>query len=232
MDGGYEMSDRSADEPVKDFKEPRVSFIADHTEELARLIDKTLNYADRLKTMKLVSISVALALSAALMSFVTSKFVGLDMNRSILSGLVTNFEPEKFATIDQVNDLKASNAKIQEALTAALDTIAKSGGGDAAQAFELSSLKASVTLVDQRLAVIERSISESPEKALSIPLLRKDQETLAKEIDTGRAAVSIELARIYDQQKWMLGGVGTVLVAVVAALFTALFKIIFKPKDD
>lgn len=85
--------------------------------------------------------------------------------------------------------------------------------------------------IDERLAILERSISENPEKALSIPMLRKDQENMSRAIDGNKIAVSAELTRIYDQQKWILGGIGTVLFAAVTALLTALFKMILKGKE-
>lgn len=54
---------------------------------------------------------------------------------------------------------------------------------------------------------------------------------MSKAIEGNKVAVSAELTRIYDQQKWILGGIGTVLFAAVTALLAALFKMILKGKE-
>ncbi len=54
---------------------------------------------------------------------------------------------------------------------------------------------------------------------------------MAKSIEANRVAVAVEVDRIYDMQKWILGGIGTVLFAVVTALFAALYKAVMGKRD-
>ncbi|WP_460418757.1 hypothetical protein [Pseudomonas sp. microsymbiont 2] len=92
-------------------------------------------------------------------------------------------------------------------------------------------VKADINLLSGRVGVLEKSISDSPEKALSIPLLRRDQESMSKTIEANKLAVNSELTRIYDQQKWMLTGIGTALLAALTALAGALYKTVNRVPD-
>ncbi|AIR90194.1 hypothetical protein [Pseudomonas cremoricolorata] len=95
----------------------------------------------------------------------------------------------------------------------------------------LGMVKSDVNLLSGRIGVLEKSISDSPEKALSIPLLRRDQESMSKTIEANKQAVNSELGRIYDQQKWMLTGIGTALLAALTALAGALYKTVNRVPD-
>lgn len=86
-------------------------------------------------------------------------------------------------------------------------------------------------LLKDRVNVLEGAISNSPERALSIPLLRRDQENMSKLIESNRQAVDAQLARIYDQQKWMLTGIGTALLAALTALGGALYRMFSRSPD-
>lgn len=83
-----------------------------------------------------------------------------------------------------------------------------------------------------RLKSIESAILESPERALSIPLLRKDIAESAKRVEEYRIASRFETDRLYEQQKWMLGGIGTVLLAVIGGAITIIFRSLPNGRGD
>ncbi|ULQ46355.1 hypothetical protein JN531_014800 [Flagellatimonas centrodinii] len=89
---------------------------------------------------------------------------------------------------------------------------------------EQQKLATAVATVDERLQRIEAAIVESPERALSIPLLRKDLDESSRRLEEYREASRAEVGRLYDQQKWMLGGIGTVLLAVIGGAITTIFR--------
>ncbi|NWB68076.1 hypothetical protein [Pseudomonas sp. I8001] len=122
-------------------------------------------------------------------------------------------------TTGEIFQLNKDFAEMSKALTRAAKYGSASFDG-----LEFAMLKERVESINERLTSIERSISDSPEKALSIPLLRKDQENMAKSMDAGKIAVKIEMDRLYEQQKWMLGGIGAVLLTVIGAALSALSK--------
>jgi hypothetical protein len=82
----------------------------------------------------------------------------------------------------------------------------------------------SMKLFGTRLAAIEAAIQESPEKALSIPLIRKDLSQSEKRIEEIHGIMKADIDRLYDQNRWILGGIGTVLVTVIAGAAGIIFK--------
>jgi len=82
------------------------------------------------------------------------------------------------------------------------------------------------SLLDDRVRLIESSISQSPEKALSIPLLRRDLEELERKFDEYKINSKIDADRLWSQQNTILQGIGALLLAVAAAAVTILYKAI------
>jgi prefoldin subunit 5 len=85
--------------------------------------------------------------------------------------------------------------------------------------------------IDSRLASLEAAILESPERALAIPLLRKELEESSKRDDQYKVIIRAEIDRLYEQQKWILGGIGTVLLAVAGGAITILMRSFSKGKS-
>lgn len=63
---------------------------------------------------------------------------------------------------------------------------------------KLAMYETDMKLLKNRMIAMENSISNSPERVLSIPLLRRDQQNMSKLIESSRQAVDSQLARIYD----------------------------------
>ncbi|MDH2077200.1 hypothetical protein [Pseudomonas atacamensis] len=218
-------------EAVRKMRESSEQMSKEQQSYASKLADRSNEYERRLRSVKLAMMSVALAGACAAMVPVMSQFLGWDSNRSIISRGIVFSDPSKFASADEVELLRSSVSKAEELLSSAIKQINQPNNNGQVLIVELTSLKAAVKSIDERLEILERSISENPEKALSIPMLRKDQENMSKAIEGNKVAVSAELTRIYDQQKWILGGIGTVLFAAVTALLAALFKMILKGKE-
>lgn len=89
----------------------------------------------------------------------------------------------------------------------------------------------SILKVSARLEVLEKAILESPEKSLAIPMMRKDQDLLSKSFEISRAAMKQEIDRLYEQQKWMLSGIGAVLLAVIAWSLNIISKAYLKASE-
>lgn len=85
-----------------------------------------------------------------------------------------------------------------------------------------------ISELSNRLGALEAAISESPEKALSIPMLRKDQKSLSKELDASRSAFKSEMDRLNDQFRWILSGIATALVLMLGGALAMLGNIYFK----
>jgi len=100
-----------------------------------------------------------------------------------------------------------------------------------AQTAQQARLAAAMEDVEKRLGSLEKAILASPERALSIPLIRKDLDDSGKRLEEFKVSSRAELDRIYEQQKWMLGGIGTVLLAVAGGAITILLRSISKSKE-
>lgn len=75
-----------------------------------------------------------------------------------------------------------------------------------------------------RMDRIENAIMESPEKALSLPLLRKDLESVRSELAMRSQAASVEINRIYDLAKWLAAAVASILSGILAWVATTIYN--------
>ena len=72
-----------------------------------------------------------------------------------------------------------------------------------------------IIALETSLSVIEKAVVDNPERAMSIPMLRRDIDSLA-EISALTAAQSRDdIGRIYDQNKWFIGLMATIAIAVI-----------------
>ena len=86
---------------------------------------------------------------------------------------------------------------------------------------KLQAAEIALTTLQEELRGMEAAVGESPEKALAVPLLRKDMDALRASGSESLAAVEADLERQYDLMKWILGtfalGMLTVVITVVTA---------------
>lgn len=132
-------------------------------------------------------------------------------------------------------DISALRSQIQslDARLARLDDLSRALSVPGTSiSLEQRQLAGRIAALDERLKSIEGAVIESPERALSIPLLRKDIAESIKRVDEYRLASRSETDRLYEQQKWILGGIGTVLLAVIGGAITIIFRSLHKYKAD
>lgn len=193
-----------------------------------------LEFARRAKSLRLAAISVALLGVLASTTAVTYQFFNWDKKSPSINSVFDSAFKKTFATADEVDQLRTEIPDFEKIFSRAKILLAERRETDDSPGLkylEFSALESSVSKIDARLTVLERSIADNPEKALSIPMLRKDQENMEKSIEANKVALTIELNRIYELQKWILGGIGTVLFAAVTALLSALYNALMAKKD-
>jgi hypothetical protein len=83
---------------------------------------------------------------------------------------------------------------------------------------------AEIAALTMQLQALNSAIMSSPEKSLAIPLLRKDIDATAKRLEDIQNQGRSEVNRLYDQQKWMLGGIGAVLLAIAGGATTIILR--------
>lgn len=100
---------------------------------------------------------------------------------------------------------------------------------DAALAGKLSSIQANLDDVRTRMEKLEAAIMASPAKALEIPLLQRDLESVKAMNVATLQAQKDSTAQIYDLLKWLIGLIGGGSILTIGA---QLFFGSRKGKDD
>lgn len=127
-----------------------------------------------------------------------------------------NFRDKLKAIEGVVNDLPSKTREMIE------------GSAGAKNNIDYVLLDKRISELSNRLGALEAAISDSPEKALSVPMLRKDQASLSREVEASRIAVKSEIDRLNEQFKWILNGIAAALVLMLGAALTMLGNVYFK----
>jgi FtsZ-binding cell division protein ZapB len=100
---------------------------------------------------------------------------------------------------------------IQMRINALINTDQKTSSGQ-----QLAAVRAEIKATNSRLDVLEKGLLDSPEKALSVPLLRNDLENLKLGYKQDMDNMAKGIDRVYDQNKWFLGLMFTMAVGLIA----------------
>ncbi len=122
--------------------------------------------------------------------------------------------------LDRMNsELKSVNALIESIKVSANKSYPN---------MDLAVLDGKVDDLARRLKILENAISSDPEKALVVPMLRKDHELLAKQFKDSVVAAKLDYDRLWGILMLLLTSIGA---AVIALSGWALKSIFTKPKD-
>ena len=89
-------------------------------------------------------------------------------------------------------------------------------GVEAKVAAQLSETQQQVVTLGERFTRLEQTILDNPNRALTVPLLQKDVESMKDAHASEIGAVRVEVARIYDLNKWFIGLMVTMAVGMIA----------------
>jgi hypothetical protein len=112
---------------------------------------------------------------------------------------------------DRLNALELSLKKM---------TPIKANGQKASQSLAITE----ISTLTARVNNLSAAIMASPEKALAVPLLRRDIDAMAKRVEEVQTQGKADMDRLYEQQKWILGGIGAVLIAVAGGAITIILR--------
>ena len=88
----------------------------------------------------------------------------------------------------------------------------------------LASVEVSVERIGERINSIESAILQDPEKAVAVPILRRDLDNLEQSLRRDVSATRDEIARIHDQNRWFFGLMGTAWFGLLSLAVANLFK--------
>jgi len=187
--------------------------------------DAGTEIAARRKRQLYQLLSMGLTLSLTIAAMVGTLFVARSPDLSP-PGKVHADEVRALVNSDQaniaqlqstLNDLRKNQEKSQELV----DKLTKAQPATlqvARLGTELDSLQAQMNQLDD-------AIGQSPEKALAIPLLKKDmddfKDTYRRDMDSTQG----EINRVYDQNKWFIGLMFTIALAILGLTVTNFLQV-------
>jgi len=125
-----------------------------------------------------------------------------------------------------INDIKGQIIDLNENLERVRNQIRDLGKpiNPFDQSIQLNALNNSIAESQKRLASLEGAILTNPEKALAIPLIRKDIDSLKEVQQTNVVASKQDIDRIYDQSRWFIGLMITSSIGIIALAISNYFK--------
>jgi len=160
------------------------------------------------------SISAAvLGAIAALISFVIT-FTAENFKTIEIDGIEFQTKPPSTIYLEDTVLLKKEVVSIKTQLTN-LTSIPK----DSAVSARLSKIESHLSSLDKNITIINKAIMQSPEKALELPMLRRDIASLQKQYESATKSLEREISRAYDTIKWVIGTIVLGILGLAASVF-------------
>jgi|SRR5580704_12904630 hypothetical protein len=86
---------------------------------------------------------------------------------------------------------------------------------------DIDSTNAQLTVLNSNFQILDKSIESNPEKALTVPLLRKDLDDFKLSSQHDIDSLRAEMLRGYELNKWLIG---LLLAAIVGIVLKSIFE--------
>lgn len=158
------------------------------------------------------SIATIIAVSlGATMTFLFGKQLDLKINDDVKS-IVVDVGYSQQRMIDLESDIATIKAQLEGIQELPSDLPVSS---------KVKEIEAKIDTVNGKLDSLNKAILESPEKALALPLLRRDMDSLQKQYVSAVSNLEQEVSRAYDIFKWVTG---TIFLGVISLAVGVFFK--------
>ncbi|HEX5760407.1 MAG TPA: hypothetical protein VF121_14555 [Thermoanaerobaculia bacterium] len=172
---------------------------------------------------KLLSALIAVISFAVVLIYLYTGWKQLFAERAVSTRAIPADALEKRLTILE-KQLSALDSKL-ESLSQAVETAKENPGS-----LSLTSLDAEIRRVGTQVDAVTAALGVDVERTLSVPLLRKDIQQIQEQVDHRTVTASKEIDRIYDQNKWFLGLMGTMALGLLG-LAVSNFLQVRKPTE-
>jgi len=88
---------------------------------------------------------------------------------------------------------------------------------------DVSQLESKVGEITTRLTILENAISNNPEKALIVPMLRKDHEALVKQFNDSLVSSKLDYDRLWSMLMLLLTSLGGAVVVLSGWALRSIF---------
>jgi len=85
---------------------------------------------------------------------------------------------------------------------------------------KINKLESRIEKFDEKINAINRTILSSPEKAIEVPMLRRDIEVIQEKHTATTSALEKEIASVFEMIKWILGTFVLGMLGLALPLFT------------
>lgn len=175
-------------------------------------------WQNRKKRLQAISISaIAASLMGTFGAFLTLRSDEGRRDRSYQTTAATAVQQQQIAALTKrLADSEVAQAKLQSLLL----SIEQNGGKQKNSGIRsenipaLDDLSKSNQDLKQRLAALETAIVQTPEKAISLPLLRQQLTDMQDKSKGDSDALHGEIGRLYGIMQWFLGLMVTLIIGV------------------
>lgn len=154
-----------------------------------------------IKFLKLAGTLLLVTVSAFASLFSFNSLLARKENTNIAQSILERgMELNRQRSLSEFNNLKGE----VDSLRAALSSL-QIPSSQEQQSSRITFLESDVTSIDSRLKLLETAISNSPERALAVPMLRKDHDALSKIVSDNANAVKADYDRLWGLLVLFLG---------------------------
>ncbi|EJL6735639.1 hypothetical protein NMR87_004494 [Vibrio alginolyticus] len=185
-------------------------------------IETTSRHVNKAKRLSSV---VAGTASALTIGMIASMFINLFLDeaktftKSELTNIVIELREELEVQDNRIQVISKSLDDVNKKIIS-LSSIPDSSGWK----IEASSLSADSEVLKAKLQALENALTVNPEKALAVPILRKDLDNIEKGLRSELQQTRLEINRMYDQNKWFIGLMLTMAVSVLGIAISSFFN--------
>ncbi|HEX8379188.1 MAG TPA: hypothetical protein VF619_01410 [Allosphingosinicella sp.] len=166
------------------------------------------------KHARVTDIATAVAGAAGVIAAALSLSLGLVNSDSDFTAALSSVQERELAA--QFSEMRRRVAELRRAQ----DALLSAPSGDPA-ANQIKVLNERLQAIEQRQGRIERALLADPVRALEVPMLRRDLESLRDAQSQGLTAVRQSVDQVYDLTKWLLGALAVgILSLAISNYFT------------
>ncbi|UST97309.1 hypothetical protein [Pseudomonas siliginis] len=156
------------------------------------------------------AIFVSLLTASSVSFFLTlAEFVDTKKQSSDLVKIFSTPRKLDSASEQRIKEINDDMVKLNELLKSM-----KASDSDVPFNIDLAKIETKVGELNSRLTVLENAISSNPEKALIVPMLRKDHEALVKQFNDSLVSSKLDYDRLWSMLMLLLTSIGGAVIVL------------------
>ncbi|MEC3947583.1 hypothetical protein [Sphingobium sp. HWE2-09] len=165
------------------------------------------------KTQRLATALAAAGMAAAVPSALIPIFGKFDIQIAPMEQPVA-----AAASVKEIASLKLQVLQLKNDL-AHLNITISDDAPSVALKVALENIQRRISEIEKRQAALDNIILDNPSKALELPLLKRDVETVRQSNEQSITAIRQSVDQIYDLNKWLLGSMAVGVICLALSHF-------------